>query len=154
RALLTRRDTLLRESKYTKDQAAAWTRAADAFVCAEHLWAEKAGVTRVEELLAKVFAEKMELATAYSLRAWLHLDKGQLTKALADAQRATDLAPADVRALVVRGRVRLERAQLDGALADLRRALELSGRTDPWIHHWLAAALHQLGRHDEATAAQ
>jgi Flp pilus assembly protein TadD len=49
--------------------------------------------------------------------------------------------------------VHLERGRIE-AVAELTRAVELSGRKDASALHWQAAALSQVGRRDEALAAQ
>jgi tetratricopeptide (TPR) repeat protein len=111
---------------------------------------------RVEPLLESALAHKVELGPAYVLRGMLRLQGGRLMLALADAERAVALAPAEAGGYYVRGRVRLEREQ-DGALADLTRAAELSsgsmesavpGRAQAL--HWLAEALFRGGKADEA----
>jgi tetratricopeptide (TPR) repeat protein len=152
--LTARRDMLLNAVKYPKDQTAAFTRTADAVVCADHLLSHKAARELIDELVRKAFADKVEFGPAYGLRAYVHLDGGQLTKALADAGRALELGPPQSRTLLVHARVHLERGNPAVALADLKRALDLSGGSDPWIHHYLAAALHNMGRLEEALAAQ
>ena len=58
------------------------------------------------------------------------------------------------RAFLVRGRVRLEQGNSDAALSDLRRATELSQRQDPAVLHWLAEALLEAGRTQEAVDTQ
>jgi tetratricopeptide (TPR) repeat protein len=108
---------------------------------------------RVEVLLAGCFPEGLELGPAYALRGQLALERGKLSKALADAERAVTRCPNEVRGYLVRGRVRLERGT-EGALTDLTRAAELSRRKDPQVLHWLAAALAQSGRWAEALLTQ
>ena len=73
------------------------------------------------------------LGPAYGLRGLLALEHGRLTKALADAEKAVALSPADAMGYLVRGRVRLERAA-DGALEDLAKAVGVErpqGRDGP-----------------------
>src|SRR5437763_517043 len=74
------------------------------------------------------------LGPAYGLRAVLNADRGRLTKALPDAEKAIRLAPQDYRGFLARGRVQLERGSA-GAVADLQTAVGLSMHAD-------AAALH------------
>jgi tetratricopeptide (TPR) repeat protein len=88
------------------------------------------------------------------MRGWLALEKGQLRKALADAESALKLQPTEARAHGVRGRVRLEQGNVKAALSDLRKATELSKREDAVILHWLAAALLDAGRTKEAVETQ
>jgi len=63
------------------------------------------------------------------------------------------LKPLDGRAFYVRGRVRLERDEA-GAVSDLERAATLSNREDGVILHWLAVALFEAGRPDDARIVQ
>jgi tetratricopeptide (TPR) repeat protein len=107
----------------------------------------------VESLLAGAFGPGVDLGPAYALRGLLALERGQLSKALADADRAVGLTPGVARGFYVRGRVRLERLDRD-ALADLAKAAELSRRKDGSILHWLAAAQFQAGMRVEALATQ
>jgi tetratricopeptide (TPR) repeat protein len=90
---------------------------------------------------------------ALALRGWLALEKGQLTKALADAEKAIAMQQADVRAYLVRGRVRLERNDAR-ALDDLQEAARLSERKDPIVLHWLAAAQAHAGQLELAVQTQ
>src|SRR5205823_1595054 len=94
-----------------------------------------------------------EVGPAYALRGRLALDRGKLTGALADAERALALGPRDGCAYFVRGRVRLER-QAAGALEDLLKAADLTGRNDAEVLHSLAEALFRAGRKEEALTAQ
>jgi tetratricopeptide (TPR) repeat protein len=153
-ALVLRRETLARELNVPAAKAAAaYSAALDAFVCAE--WAQASGqpAARVEGLLATALGKDVEVGPAYALRGLLLLEKGRLAQALADAERALALCPREARAHLVRGRVRLERGAGE-ALADLEKAAELSQRQDAAVLHWLAAALFQAGRHQDALATQ
>ncbi len=47
----------------------------------------------------------------------------------------------------------LERGE-PGALDDLEKAATLGNRSDPVVLHWLAAALFEAGRHEEALTIQ
>jgi tetratricopeptide (TPR) repeat protein len=128
-------------------------RAVGAFVCAESLHAGARLPERVTALLEASLADGVRLGPAFGLRAVLHLDRGRLAKALADAERAIEVGPDDARAYYARGRVRLERGAA-GALDDLERAATLSQRRDGVILHHLAAALHQAGRRGDAVRTQ
>jgi tetratricopeptide (TPR) repeat protein len=127
--------------------------ALDRFVCAEYLHARRTHSERVATLLDECLVDTAPPGPAYGLRAVLQADRGRLTKALPDAERAIDLSPRDAHGYHARGRVRFERAA-DGALADLERAAELSHRRDGIILHHLAAAQQQAGKKDEAVATQ
>jgi tetratricopeptide (TPR) repeat protein len=83
----------------------------------------------------------------------LALEKGRLSKAGEDAERAIHLTSQEPRGYYVRGRVRLEREQ-KGALDDLTRAAQLSRRRDAAILHWLAAAQFHAGKTEEAVATE
>jgi tetratricopeptide (TPR) repeat protein len=83
----------------------------------------------------------------------LALEKGRLSKAAQDADRAIHLTPQEARGYYVRGRVRFEREQ-KGALDDLARATQLSRHQDPAILHWLAAAQFRAGKTEEAIATE
>jgi tetratricopeptide (TPR) repeat protein/transglutaminase-like putative cysteine protease len=152
-ALARRRDAIVKEIKIPEDKANAWHRAIEGLVCAEQAHADGLPVMRVEALLTAAFKDGVELGQARALRGLLSLEKGLLTKALADAERAVVLSPNEARGYYVRGRVRFERGRA-GALDDLTRAAELSQRKDGTILHWLAAALFHGGRKDEALTTQ
>jgi tetratricopeptide (TPR) repeat protein len=116
----------------------------DQFLCSEYLLGEGWPREHVEKLVGECL-EKAEFGPALALRSLLALEKGQLTKALADAEKAIPMKPADARAYLVRGRVRLERGTA-GALADFEEAAKLSERKDATVLHWLAAAQAQAGQ--------
>jgi predicted Zn-dependent protease len=107
----------------------------------------------VEKLLTSAVQEGMEIGPALGLRGLLALEKGRLTKAAQDAERAIRLTPKEARGYYVRGRVRLERNDLE-AMSDLVQASQLSRRLDPAILHWLAAAQFRAGKTDQAIATQ
>jgi tetratricopeptide (TPR) repeat protein/transglutaminase-like putative cysteine protease len=152
--LAERKQAILKEVKGVLAQkAAACAAAVEALVCAELAFQEGRPAEQVTALLARAFPEGVEIGPAYGLRGQLALEQGRLGKALADADRATTLAPGEARGHYVRGRVRLERGQGE-ATADLARAAQLSGRRDALMLHWLATALAQQGRAAEALAAQ
>jgi tetratricopeptide (TPR) repeat protein len=120
--------------------------------CVEAL--RQAGVPSgvAEERLAKLSAgAKLGPLCAWSARQ--ALDRGKLTVAVAEAERAIALTPACAGGYYVRGRVRLERGA-DGAVADLTRAAELSHKKDADVLHALADALHRSGRLQDALTAQ
>jgi len=145
-----RRDILA--SAHTAEQMESYRQAASALVCAEQAQRDGRPANEVQKLLAPAFSD-VELGPASALRGQLALERGRLTRALADAQRAILLSPREARGYLVRGRVRLERGD-NGALADLLRAGELTERKDATVLHWLAAALFQAGNHLEALTVQ
>ncbi len=104
-------------------------------------------------LLTRALEKAPELGPALALRGRLALEKGKLTAALADAERALTTGPRDPNGYSVRGRVRLER-RAAGALEDLQKAAELSGRQDAAVLQALAEALSRAGRAAEALEAQ
>jgi tetratricopeptide (TPR) repeat protein len=134
-------------------QADAWNRAIDCFVCAEHLYETSQSETEVEALLNAACAKGVELGPVFAVRGLIALEKGRLTKAAEEAERATRLSPKEARGFYVRGRVRLERGD-SGALDDLVLAAKGSRRHDPAILHWLAAAMFRAGKSQEAIATQ
>jgi tetratricopeptide (TPR) repeat protein/transglutaminase-like putative cysteine protease len=151
-----RRLTVLQECPAPAEKSEAWNRAIDAFVCAERLYEGRGTAnhaTPVEKLLEGAFKDGIELGPALALRGLLALEKGQLTKAVQDAERAIRLTPKEARGYYVRGRVRLERDQKE-ALDDLTQAATLSRRLDPFILHWLAAAQFRAGKTDQAIATE
>lgn len=152
-SLTQRRIEVARGQHPPDKQLAAWSAAVERFVCAEHLYVGGAPADQVASLLAGVFDGAVEPGPALALRGQLALEKGRLSKALVDAERAIVLSPKEARAYHVRGRVRFERGG-EGALADLSRAGELSQRRDAAMLHWLAAALFRAGARAEAVAAQ
>jgi tetratricopeptide (TPR) repeat protein/transglutaminase-like putative cysteine protease len=151
--LATRRREVLATGPSVPLKAESRLRAAEAFVCAEEALQEGRSAKDVDKLLALAFADDVELGPALALRGLLALEKGRLTRAVADAERAAKLSPREARAYYVRGRVRLER-EGKGALADLAHAAELSGRKDAILLHWWAAALFAAGERLEAVAVQ
>jgi tetratricopeptide (TPR) repeat protein len=153
RRLLARRSALAREFPAPPGKKAEWSGALDSLVCAEQARAEGGSRARVEALLQPAFAGGLELGPAFALRARLDLDHGQLSRALADAERALARSPKEPGGYYVRGRVRLER-NLPGALDDLQKAAQLSGRQDADVLQALAEALFRSGRQAEALAAQ
>ncbi len=151
-ALAKRRDQLVEAARVPPEKGAAWAAAADALVCAEQAHAESKPADFQERLLERAFRDAVELGPAFALRAQLWLEKGRLSKALADAERAVTLSPKEARGYYVRGRVSLERGK--DALADLARAADLSDRKDGAILHAYAAALFNAGQKAQAIAAQ
>jgi tetratricopeptide (TPR) repeat protein len=142
--LVARRDRLLGQLALPKDKRDAAASALGKFVCAEYLQAAGWPREQVQTLLQQSL-KQMDLGPALALRGWLALEKGQLGKALADAEKAIARKPADPRAYLVRGRVRLERGDAR-ALDDLQEAAQLSERKDAIVLHWLAAAQAQAGQ--------
>ncbi len=151
--LAERRKALLEALHVPPEKAYPWTVAIDAYLAADRAYRQGASPQRVEALLAGAFGAGVDLGPAYALRGLLALERGRLSKALADAERAVALGPPEPRGFLVRGRVRLERLQRD-ALADLTRAAELSRRGDGVILHWLAAAQFQAGQRGQALQTQ
>jgi tetratricopeptide (TPR) repeat protein len=151
--LTARKLAVLKGTKITAAREAAGNEAVGAFVCAEYLQRQGRPAAEIDALLAKASVEGVEIGPLYGLRALRTLERGQLTKALPDAEKAIALAPDDALGYLVRGRIRLERAQ-DGGLVDLKKAAELSRRKDAEVLHWLAAALSRAGQLAEALAAQ
>jgi tetratricopeptide (TPR) repeat protein/transglutaminase-like putative cysteine protease len=152
-ALLTRQIAVRKEARVPPGKGEAWDKALAYFVCAEQAHADGQPVGQVEALLAGAFADGIELGAAYALRGLLYLDKGRLSRALADAERAVALSPSEAGGHYVRGRVLLERGA-EGALADLTRAAQLTRHEDAAVLHWLAAALFRKGNIGEAVKTQ
>jgi tetratricopeptide (TPR) repeat protein/transglutaminase-like putative cysteine protease len=148
-----RRRDVLAAAKVPAGKEDAWADAAARFVCAEYAWRDGRPAGDVEALLEPVLAEGAALGPVHGLRGLLALERGKLTKALADADRAIALSPQEALGYLVRGRVRLERVA-DGALADLTKAVELSGRRNATALHWLAAAQLRAGDRAAALATQ
>jgi tetratricopeptide (TPR) repeat protein/transglutaminase-like putative cysteine protease len=151
-SLARRRQDVLKAANVPAGKEEVWNEAAAQLVCAEHAWREGRPIIEVEPLLTAALPDRVPLGPAYALRGLLALERGRLTKALADADRAVVLTPQEALGYLVRGRVRLERGA--DALADLSRAVELSGRKDAAALHWLAAARFRVGQVTEALAAQ
>src|SRR5205823_12856491 len=82
------------------------------------------------------------------------LDRGRLRQALPDTERAIRVSPEEPRGYFVRGRIGLERENAEAAVHDLQRAVELSHEKDGRSLHWLAVALAQAGRKDQALQVQ
>jgi tetratricopeptide (TPR) repeat protein len=152
-SLAARRRDVLRAAKVPKDKEEVWNEAAAQFVCAEYAWREGRPAAEVEVLLKAALPDGVALGPAYGLRGLLALERGRLTKALADAEKAVARSPSEALGFLVRGRVRLERGA-DGAMADLTKAVDLTGRRDATALHWLAAARFRAGQVAEALATQ
>jgi tetratricopeptide (TPR) repeat protein len=155
--LKQRREAILKQVRISTAKAEACAAAIDTYVCAEHFQEARAGsldfgVRRMQKLLNGAFAGGIEIGPAYGLRGLLMLEHGNLTKALADAEKAIVLSPQDARAFFVRGRVRFERVEA-GAVTDLTRAAELTRRADAAILQALAAALWREHRREDALTA-
>jgi len=151
--LLLRRAGLQKDIAAEPGQRKALVLALDALVCAEQAREENRPHVEVSKLVARALDQGVEVGPAYSLRGLLALERGKLTAARDDAERALELTPGDARAYLVRGRVLLERGQRS-ALRDLRHAASLTERKDPIILHWLAAAWREAGRGDRALETQ
>jgi tetratricopeptide (TPR) repeat protein len=130
-----------------------WAAALDDLALARLLYAEGSPPERVRAPLGRALAKGLELGPALALRGRLALERGKLTPALADAERALAVSPRDPDGYYVRGRVRLER-NAPGALEDLRKAAELSGRQGADVLQALAEALSRAGRTAEALETQ
>jgi tetratricopeptide (TPR) repeat protein len=153
RRLVERRTELGKELPAPKGKERDWAKALDMFVCAEQAYTDGRPAARVEGLLKNVLGKGLEVGPAIGLRGRLALDKGKLTRALDDGEKAVGLSPKQAVGYYVRGRVRLERGQ-EGALEDLDKAVELSGRKDADMLHWWADALYRAGRSEDALKAQ
>ena len=123
------------------------------YLCADLAYQNHAARDQLARLLSGSFVDGVDLGPALALRGLVYLEKGNLKAAFADVQRALQLKPVDGRAFYVRGRVRLERDE-PGAVSDLERAATLSRREDGVILHWLAAALFEAGRPEDARIVQ
>ena len=153
RLLEERRQSYIKDARVARSRRTAYREAIDAFLCASLAHSGGQPAHQVEVLLAKALAKNADCAPALALRGLTLLEHGQLTKALADAERALVLDPREPLGYLVRGRVRLERDQKD-ALADLARAALLTKRLDGLVLHWLASAQYQAGQREEALATQ
>ncbi len=153
-SLLARRNKLLTQWDPPKDLHAAATRVVNRYLSAERGLAERWPGAQIEKLVADAANESIEYGPILAQRGWLLLERGQLRKALADAEAALKLQPGDARAHLVRGRVGLEQTNVPAALKDLAKATELSDRQDATVLHWFAAALHESGRTKEALETQ
>jgi tetratricopeptide (TPR) repeat protein len=146
-ALVAQRDALLVSWKAPPKHGAA--RLVSRYVAAERGLTERWPREQVERLI-----ESEAFVPMLAVRGWLALEKGELRKALADAEAVLKKHPDDVRALLVRGRVRLEQSNAKVALKDLTRAVEVTKHQDAIALHWLAAGLLDAGRSKEALAKQ
>jgi tetratricopeptide (TPR) repeat protein len=122
-------------------------------VCAEYLSNTGRHPERAAALLGDLLQARPDFGPALALRAQQALDRGRLIQALPDAEKAIESSPDEARGYFVRGRIRLERG-LPGVMMDLRRAVELTGSKDGRMLHWLAFALAEDGRKDDALKVQ
>jgi tetratricopeptide (TPR) repeat protein len=152
--LVARRDKLLKQWNMPKDQQAAARRVVSRYLSADRGMADGWPREQIEYLVDGAASEKMDYAPVLALRGWLLLEKGQMRKAVADADAAIKLQPKEARAFLVRGRARLEQGNVNAALGDLLKAAELSKRADAVTLHWFAAALLEAGRTKEALETQ
>lgn len=150
--LLIRRELMMAQWQPAREQKAAALRAVSRYLCAERGLAEKWPREQLETLVQ--VDDALPYAPLLALRGWLYMEKGQLRKALADAEQAIKLQPNEPRAHLVRGRVKLEQGKGDEAIEALRQAAKLSNRDDAVILHWLATALFEAGRRKEAVETQ
>jgi len=150
---LTQAHKRLMASDVGKAGSAKRSRAVSLYLCADLAWRKGQPRERVETLLLQALEGNAEIAPAYGLRALMSLEAGLLRKANEDVEKALALSKGDARIFYVRGRMRFEKGQ-PGAVEDLTRAATLSDEKDATILHWLASALNQAGRLDEAVAAQ
>jgi tetratricopeptide (TPR) repeat protein/transglutaminase-like putative cysteine protease len=144
---LVKRRTKLRET-LGGNHAEQTVEVVDAFVCAEQLFLDGRPAGKIEPLLETA----TEFGPSLALRGQLALERGRLTNALADAERAVTLAPSEARGWLVRGRVRLERGHA-GALGDLQKAVELSAQRDATALYWLATSQLRAGQSAQALAS-
>ena len=86
---------------------------------------------------------------SYSIRADIHLRRGDLREAILDAERVLERDPGQREMLTVRGRARLGLSDAEGARADFERALELDP-TRP--HAWSDRARARAALGDTAGA--
>ncbi len=150
RRLVQRRDALV--ATLPDEQKKEGSAVLSCLVCVEALREDgRPAAAAEEQLLALSRGSKLGPVSAWSARQ--ALERGKLTVALTEADRAIVLSPAHAGGYFVRGRVRLERGA-DGALADLTKAAELSQNADADVLHHLADALHRAGRLQDALVAQ
>jgi tetratricopeptide (TPR) repeat protein len=147
--LAERRNAVLAPLGPTPASRIKWIGFVDCLVCAEEAHREGRPAAQVEALLAKAGDDRHELGPAQALRGLGALEGGRLREALAAAERAVALCPAEPRGWYVRGRVRLERAAA-GAVADLEKAAALGQRKDAAVLATLAEARWQAGHRDDA----
>jgi tetratricopeptide (TPR) repeat protein len=154
KALVSKRDQLLAGWKVDKDQRSAANRVVSRYICADRGLREGWPRSQIEAIVASAASEHLEFGPLQSIQALLLLERGQVRDAIAQANSALKLEPADARGHLVRGRARLEQGNTKLALSDLRRAAELSQREDATILHWFAAALLDAGKAREAIETQ
>ena len=119
--LLQRRMELAKEQSAPAGKEAGWAGAFDRVVCAEDALETGESPETVTALVEPVFAKGLELGPAFAVRGRADIDRGRLTAALADGERAVALCPRDAGGYYVRGLVRMERADLPGRWPTWRR---------------------------------
>jgi tetratricopeptide (TPR) repeat protein/transglutaminase-like putative cysteine protease len=150
--LLERRAELLKQTPGPAEKEALRKETLAFVACAEEA-ARDGKSADADRLLQLAMGKGLESGAALGLRARLTLERGKLTRALADAERAIQICPNQANGYYVRGRIRLERGQAT-ALVDLEKAVALSGQTDADMLHVLAAALAEAGRGPDALTMQ
>src|SRR5262249_52182117 len=86
--LLTRRDELGRALKLPEQKKAQANAAIGRFLCADLAYANPATRGETMRLVSASLTAGVPVGPAYALRGLLHLDRGNLKSALADAQKA------------------------------------------------------------------
>jgi tetratricopeptide (TPR) repeat protein len=153
RRLGERRQAYLKDLHAPETNRASAIEAFDAYLCAFVAYEQGQPAQQVETLIGLALAKNPDCPPAIALRGLTRLDRGQLSKALVDADRALALNSEEPNGYHVRGRVGLERAN-PAALGDLVRAARLTNRRDGLILHWLATAQYQAGLREQALATQ
>jgi hypothetical protein len=84
-------------------------------------------------------------------RGFIHRQRGELRKALADMKEAVRLNPKNPNALVQRGRSYCDLGDMENAHADINRALELDPKyADAYLNRGIV--FQNQGKHDKAIA--
>src|SRR5207245_1917887 len=104
KALLARREELVRQAAPPEDKKETWAAALGRVACAEEAYRQGEPRRRVEEMLAQALKEVPDLGPALALRARLALERGRLRDALADAEKAITAGPQCPGGYYVRGR--------------------------------------------------
>ena len=91
--LAQRRKVVAQGLQAPPERAEGWDAAIDRFVCAEQAFTGGRLTEEVESLLEGAFVKRVEIGDAYGLRALLALEKGRLSRALADAGKGDCISP-------------------------------------------------------------
>jgi adenylate cyclase len=118
-------------------------------------WGEDSAVQRARCLDHAAMAVRLDPTDSrcHRILAMILLEAREFERAAYHADKAVSLNPNDADAAAYRGYVLCFLGRAEEGLADARRALALTPFQPSWYWNLHARALHETGRHDEASMA-